>query len=160
MKYLITIILTTLFSACQESNRYLQNISEEENVKEVVFRIQIKNRNDNRIFYLAYTSIDSESKELIYNDPSSEFIHRFDDLPQKVKAFSKCVLSDFGVKDKITGERGIILRISSIRWLSETEAFVEAGSYMGPTGASGVKYRVQFQGKKWIVVSSKAMWIS
>jgi hypothetical protein len=160
MKYQLTIIFTIYFLSCQESNRYLQNIPEEENVKEVVFRLQIEHGRVDDIYYLSFTSIDSKTNKLIDSDPSGEFIHRFNGLPQKVKPVSQCDLIDFFVKDKITGEKGIILRIRSVSWLSETEALIESSSYRGPLDAGGINYKVQFQNNKWKIVSSEAMWVS
>jgi hypothetical protein len=59
-------------------------------------------------------------------DPSDEFMKRFAGHKPPVKKASACEVDKEGVRDTVTGERGLLLKITNVRWRSEVESEVEA----------------------------------
>jgi hypothetical protein len=103
------------------------------------------------------------------NDPSDEFISRFDDCEIPVKKISECDLDNidedggtfcFNVVDGETGEDGIVFRVNGIRRLGASEVEVEGGYDSTCVSASGNLYTVVYDGDKWVVVDDVVLWMS
>ncbi|HCS54942.1 MAG TPA: hypothetical protein DIW81_25710, partial [Planctomycetaceae bacterium] len=86
---------------------------------------------------------------------------RFAEHKSPVRKVSACTAdSGKGVLDKKTGERGLIFRVTSIEWKSDTEVDVKGGYYEGGLNASGNTYTVKKENGKWKVTNDKMHWIS
>ncbi len=85
-------------------------------------------------------------------NPSDALLTRFAGRRPPVKKVSESLSQQYeGIYDKETGKKGILFRITSIKWVSETEAEVEGGHYTGPLAASGHVYKMRFENDKWVV---------
>lgn len=94
-------------------------------------------------------------------DPSGEFMIRFRDEQPPVKKVSSCTYSAAdGVRDIATGERGLIFRVTSLRWVSASEAKAEGGYYEGGLSGSGSIFRVGQRNGRWTVLEETPRWIS
>ena len=94
-------------------------------------------------------------------NPSDALLTRFAGRRPLVKKVSESFSKEYeGIYDKETGKKGILFRITSIKWVSETEAEVEGGHYTGPLAASGHVYKMRFENGKWIVEDDDMKWIS
>jgi hypothetical protein len=131
---------------------------QEDNIREAVFRHQFKAflpTPKNKLYFLLFgTQTDPQ-------DPPVTFMERFQGHIPPVKPFSQCVTSrKEGVKDKNTGERGLIFSVKSITWGSAIEAIVEGGYYSHGRAASYNCYRVVYEGGKWVVKEDKMLYAS
>jgi len=118
--------------------------AEEENVAEVVFRHRIEEERKaegDSIFFLARPAD---------TDPSDSFMRRFEGM-RLIRRFSQGKKVSEGVKDKQTGERGVILDVHRIVWLNDAEVKVGVGTYVWGWGQSGSVCRVIREGGKWAV---------
>jgi hypothetical protein len=81
-------------------------------------------------------------------DPPDEFMKRFAENRPPVRMMSRCNVQTS--RDRRTGEQGLMFRITSIRWESDTE--VEVQSSCGWNGGdSGSTYNVKKENGKWKV---------
>jgi hypothetical protein len=65
-----------------------------------------------------------------------------------------------GVAEKRTGKRGVVFRVRTIKWVSETEVDVVGGYFEDGLSASGNTYTVIKTQGKWTVSEAKTNWIS
>lgn len=86
-------------------------------------------------------------------------MERFADDKPTIKKESQAKLGD-GVKDRDTGERGLIFRVGNIKWVSDTEVEVEGGYYEAGLSSSGNTYFLKKQKDKWVVTKDVMHWIS
>jgi hypothetical protein len=94
-------------------------------------------------------------------DPSDEFMKRFAGHNPPVRKLSECSIGPFdGVVDKRTHKVGLKFRVSSITWISATEAEATGGYFEGGLSASGNTYTVKKVHGKWRVTKDKMNWIS
>ena len=94
-------------------------------------------------------------------NPSDALLARFAGRRPPVKKVSESVSKKYeGIFDKETGKKGILFIVTSIKWISETEAEVEGGHYTAPLEASGHVYKVRFENGKWVVKEDDMKWIS
>lgn len=132
-------------------------LSREDAVREAVFKYQIARmtsalRRKDVVFFL---SVDQAG------NPSDGLLARFAGRHPLVKKVSESVAKEYeGVIDKQTGTKGIIFSVTSIKWISETEAEVEGGHYTAPLEASGYVYKVRLENGKWEVKDADMKWIS
>ncbi len=120
-----------------------------DDICEVVFRWQFAN-NGSGLQEMAkghYLSVGETT------DPSDEFMRRFRGHTPPVKRVSECELTVFGsvVKDRTTGERGLIFRVTDIVWRSDTEVEVTGGYYEASMSGSTIHWRVAREGDQWKV---------
>ncbi len=64
------------------------------------------------------------------------------------------------VIDRKTGEKGVILRVESIKWISAIEVEVQGGYSQSGLSASGNIYTVKKKNGKWSVAHDKKTWVS
>ena len=65
-------------------------------------------------------------------DPSDAFLERFAGHEPLVKKQSECLTDGpEGVRDKSSGERGLLFALADIRWITDTEVHVPAGWFGG-----------------------------
>ena len=58
---------------------------------------------------------------------------------------------DIGYYDKVTNQRGSLLHVGPIRWLSPITVNVDVRWYYGVLGATWGKVVLKFNGQKWII---------
>lgn len=119
---------------------------EEDNVAEVVFLHHIEESQEygsHKLYFL------SRGEDM---DPSEEFMLRFDSQPFHVKRVSQGVKAPDGVEDKETKERGCILSINRIAWVSDSEAQVSLSEYAWSWGQAGYSCRVVRENGKWNIM--------
>ncbi len=94
-------------------------------------------------------------------DPSDEFMKRFADIKPPVRKVSAST-SDIkkGVTDKSTGEKGLIFRVTSILWKSDSEVQVGGGYHEAGLSASGNIYTVKKVKGKWKVTGDRMQWVA
>lgn len=84
---------------------------------------------------------------------------RFSEHKPSVRKVSACSAGVDGVRDKKTGETGLIFRVNSIKWKSLTEVDVEGGYYEAGQSGSGNTYTLKKEKGKWKVTSDKMVYI-
>ncbi len=135
---------------------------QEDGIREVVFRYQIPRKRfwsrlaAARVFYLAL----EEGGKL--KDPRDEFIERYHGHKPPVRKFSQCTVPPAvaGVRDKETGERGLVFSVSSIEWESTTEVVVEGGRYEHGLSSSRNRYWLESKKGRWQVTRDVMLRIS
>lgn len=147
------------------------SIKNNNNIYETAF-IYIFNHNvselktDAKCYYLSVSKI-SERK-----DPSEELLKKFKNYNPPVKKVSDSMIAqglskdwkrgqktNF-VKDKITGELGIIFFISEIKWISDKEVEVTGGYFEHALSGSTNLYKIIRKDGNWIVKEEKAINVS
>jgi hypothetical protein len=93
-------------------------------------------------------------------DPSDVFMRRFAEHKPPVRKVSACTANTEGVSDKKTGEKGLIFRVESMKWKSDTEVDVKGGYYEAGLSGSGNTYTLKKGKGKWNVINDKMHWIS
>ncbi|MBI4468077.1 MAG: hypothetical protein HY650_02015 [Acidobacteria bacterium] len=128
----------------------------EESIREAVYRYQFSHNTSTqqqaaRVFFLTLGGKG--------DDPSEALMARFAGHKPPVKGLSQATFTDdVGVRDNDSGGRGILFRIKSIQWLTETEAEVRGGFYEGPQSASDNTYSVKREDGKWVVTKDVLQW--
>jgi len=70
---------------------------------------------------------------------------------------AECVMTKAGVKDKLTGERGLTLcSLGEIRWNTPTEAEVTGAVWSGPKGGTPCTYFLRKVDGAWLVTEERA----
>lgn len=131
-------------------------LSKEDAVREAVFRYQFEHNSSGQqqkagVFFL------SVGKD---TDPSKALLARFEGHAPPVEKVSDSTPKGGGIVDKKTGKQGVIFKVTSIKWINETEAEVEGGYYEGNLSASGNVYQVIYEKENWVVKKDTMKWIS
>jgi len=128
----------------------------EDDIREAVFRYQfLHNASGQQQHAKVYFLSLSEGK-----DPNDKFVERFRGQTPPVKKGSQATTQPGVVKDKTTGEEGIIFRVTRIKWINGSDVVVEGGYYEGNLSSSGNIYRVKLTRKRWVVKSDRMLYIS
>jgi len=93
-------------------------------------------------------------------DPSDKFLIRFIGYIKRVKKRSDGEKVGWDFVDKITKKKGMIFRVGPIKWISETEAEVEAGYFEGFTSADCETYWLNKKNGNWTITEKKLRWVS
>lgn len=91
-------------------------------------------------------------------DPSDAFMKRFADLKQPVRKCSRCDMQT--AVDKVTGEQGVLLGISTITWKSDLEVEVRSTAARGPSLFAGNSCTLKKENGKWAVTESRKLWVT
>lgn len=131
---------------------------EEDDIREATFRYQFQHnasgmKQNAKVYFL---SLGEEKR----TDPSDEFMKRFADHKPSVKKVSSSTGGPQGIKDKDTGEPGLIFRVQKIKWVDDTTAEVEGGYYEAGLSASGNTYYLKKEKDKWVVKRDVMHWIA
>lgn len=132
--------------------------SQTDDIREAVFRWQFQHnasgqRANAQVYFLGVGEKGG--------DPTDEFMKRFADHQPPVRKVSASTADpDTGVRDKKTGEQGLIFRVTSITWKSDTEVDVSGGYYEAGLSASRNAYTLKKESGQWKVTSDKMQWIS
>jgi ankyrin repeat protein len=136
--------------------------TENDDIREAIFRHQIGPEvpgKQQRVQVYFLSVLDHASGK--YIDPSPDFMKRFAKNKPRVAKESECTSSPYkGVRDKVTGEEGLIFQVGFIKWIAEDEVEVEGGYYEAGLSASGNTYHLRKKNGKWVVVKDVMNWIS
>jgi hypothetical protein len=165
----IAFLLLLLSAGCKAHGTDVENqpaqLTAQDSVREAVFRYQFDHNHSGqqhsaKVCFLSVMVLEDSTGRWNDHDPSSELLHRFDGNAPPVKAFSQCRLSEEGVFDFETDERGLLFRVGAIRWVSDDEAEVDGGYFEGGLSASGNTYYLECRDGQWIVTRDVMHWIS
>ncbi len=95
-----------------------------------------------------------------YTDLPPSFMSRFADQGQRVRNFSQCTITDHGVFDVRTGERGQLMWIEWLKLIGSDEIEVNTAHFEGGTSAEGYIYTLKLIERNWIVVKVHMIWIA
>jgi hypothetical protein len=90
-------------------------------------------------------------------DPSDDFMKRFDKFPIRVEKISQSDLDKKlgnAVVEKATGEKGIQFRVGKIKWNGSNSVEVEGGYFCNGLCASGETFKVRRKQGVWAVTGS------
>ncbi len=93
------------------------------------------------------------------HDPSPAVMDQFRTHAPWVQPLSQCrVSARDGVTDRKTGAEGLIVEVGSLHWLHETAVDVVGGCYETPWRAVARRYRVEYDGERWVVTCASDLW--
>ena len=128
----------------------VERSSQADDIREAVFRYQFVSNAcgcEKEVYFLSLGRSKFTDK-----DPGDEFLERFQGHKPAVKKVSKSTTHvTEGVRDKETGESGLIFRVIEITWISDLEAEVEGGYYLNGLNSSGNWYRIALEGGEWVI---------
>jgi hypothetical protein len=155
MKILLTIAIALSYA----QSAAVDKSTEELNIREAVFRYQVANNALSKrnlvVYCLAVGAIKMET------DPDDAFMKRFEGMTSPMRKVSECLRSRAGgVTEKSTGNLGVILFTESIRWISDSEAEIDGGDYIGPLAASHNTYYLKKINSKWNVLGVRVLSVS
>jgi uncharacterized protein (TIGR02996 family) len=129
--------------------------SAEEAVREAVFRALLQRRQGDGLCFLAVEG---------QRDLSPALLERLKDLEPGLKPVSASRQNEeafwSGITDRQTGEEGTLYGVGAIQWESKRACEVEGSSIRGPLAEWGYRYRVEIQGRRWVVTNTEFAWIS
>jgi hypothetical protein len=155
----LLVVLLLIPIACSTGKIVVQpDPSQEDHIREAVFRYQFKRnasafQDKTEVYFLSIGG----------GDPSDQFMRRFEGHTPVVKKVSEAIVSSSevtGVKDKKTGQRGLIFNQRTIKWDENDHVEVEGGYYEAGLSASGNTYSVVKENNEWVVTKSEMHWIS
>jgi hypothetical protein len=124
-------------------------LSQEDDIREAVFRYQFDHNASGQQRNAQVYCLAVGDKQ---GDPSEQLIKRFGDHTPPVRKMSECSTSPVkGVVEKRTGKRGLVFRVTNIRWISELEVEVAGGYYEAGLSSSGNTYTVTKPHGRWEV---------
>jgi hypothetical protein len=136
--------------------------SEIDEIREATFRYQFaKNASGLQQGAAVYFLAIRDQAKKVNEDPTDEFMKRFiGNKPRVAKVSEALVSANEGVRDKKTGERGLIFNVSRIRWVSDESVEVTGGYYEAGESASGNTFYVKKKDRNWVVESDKILRVS
>jgi hypothetical protein len=139
-----------------DADRKHVRAAQEDNIREAVFRyVFLHNasglQQNAQVFCLSVNG----------RDPTAMFMSRFRNEKPRVLRSSECAKEGWnGVRDRETGEEGLLFDLAGIYWYSDDEVFADGSYYSAPLSAAGYSWRVLREGSGWIVKSEHMHWIS
>jgi hypothetical protein len=132
-------------------------LSEEDQIREVVFRYQFD-------FNSSGLGTSASSYYLALgqgNDPSAELLARFEGHTPPVKPLSASELEPgtAQVVDRETGLPGLTFLITDIRWLRDHQVEVDGEYQEASESAAGRTYHLLKENGQWHVIDSQMHWI-
>lgn len=124
-------------------------LHEEDCIQEAVFRYQIQNPEGHKSSDLFFLSLKEHS------DPNYEVVKRLASSSYRVKPISQSVDEHTVIKDKETGEPGVILTVGKITWVNKTRAEVALSAYSGFGDAKGYVYELVHGENGWMIRNRK-----
>jgi hypothetical protein len=132
--------------------------NDDEDIHEAVFRWQFDHNTSGQQKKAKVYFLEAGKKG---GDPSDALLRRFAANQPPVRKRSECDPdAGPGVVDKRTGERGLLFRVSSIRWKSDVEVEARGGFYESGLSASRNLYTLKKEEGKWKVTKDAALWVS
>jgi hypothetical protein len=158
-------LVLTLLSACSNpvaprAAAPADHASEELDILEAVFRYQFEHNgasymHPDRLFLSLAEAKDPPK------DPPAALLARFKGQIPPVEPESAADTDMVhGVHAKGKQGRGVLLRLTNIRWIDDDTVEVDGGYYSSGLSASGNTYRAQRREGAWVVVSDTLHWVS
>jgi len=151
--FFLLFAFTSLGLAAEEARE-----SQLDDIREAVFRYQFDHNasGQQKTAKVFFISVGEKT-----TDPSDELMRRFaDNKPPVRKASASDSVRGKGIIDKTTGERGLVFRVTGIKWITDIGVEADGGYYESGTSSSGNTYTLKKENGKWIVIKSKMKWIS
>jgi len=161
--FVVAAIVLAIFSrveAAKEASKFedTARLTQENDIREAVFRYQFNHNSSIQGKSAAVYCLSVGEKNA---DPSDDLMRRFAAFKPPVREASDCSTDAYrGVAEKRTGKRGVVFRVRTIKWVSETEVDVVGGYFEDGLSASGNTYTVIKTQGKWTVSKAKTNWIS
>ena len=149
---LLPFLLLTL-SACQSGVR--DRAAAVDDIREALVRFALENNASGGQQGVDYYFL-SFQKE----DPSAEFLARFEGHEPQVLPVSVARSNTQGSVGHSDGGRGLIFSIGEIEWLSKAKVKVEWGYYEANLSASGNIATLEYGPRGWTVTHDEMTWIS
>lgn len=146
--------ILSLNNACSSSqkkeNAHIVSREDEENdIADVVFHFQIQQQlqvADRKVIFLFRAD---------KRDPSDDFLRRVRAGKSVIKKLSQSKEDASGVKDKTTGEDGLILGVSAIKWITVNEVEAVGNVHFNRQNSLTYAYHiVKETNNKWTVKES------
>jgi hypothetical protein len=158
----LSLVAALVASACREDSAVVEPAGEQTtydvDLLEAVFRYQLQHNESNGTalqranFYVLSCGEDE--------DPPAELMERFAEHSPPVELRSSVTVKGTGVTHQERGERGVLLKVETIRWIDSRTVEVDGGYFEGGASASGATYRVESRGEVWNVVDKALKWMS
>ena len=130
---------------------------QQNDIRETVFRYQCRHNASIQVSSAVVYCLSVENNA----DPSEDFMKRFAGFKPTVHKASDCNTDAYkGVVEKATGKRGLVFRVKSIKWISQTDAEVVGGYFEDGLSASGNTYTVTRIKGRWRVSKAWMNWLS
>jgi hypothetical protein len=148
-----------LFSAAimsTDADRTRIRTAQEDNIREAAFRYLFLHNASGlqqaaQVFCLSVNG----------RDPADMFMSRFRNEKPRVLRSSDCSKGGWnGVRDRRTGEEGLLFELTDVYWYSDDEVYVDGSYYSAPLSAAGYSWRVLHERSGWVVRSEHTHWIS
>jgi hypothetical protein len=126
-------------------------LSQEDDIREAVFRHQFEHNasGQQKSAHDYFLAIGEKNA-----DPSDEFMKRFAHNKPPVRKASACRGDSSGwIVNKRTGKHGLLFRVASITWISDTEVKVWGGYDEANLSSSGNTYTVNKENGQWKVTN-------
>lgn len=147
----------TTISVENRKDKIVWNLSEDDKIREIVFKKILENRilkpNKSYNYYLAIDNGKNPSKDLLGKlsaDFNIIFKNLSDSLPEK----------DEIIPDNFLEGKGMLLRIYKLERNSKEEVKVSGGSYLGNIASDGCDYTLKKKEGKWNIISIDNCYIS
>ncbi|HET9407395.1 MAG TPA: hypothetical protein VFO39_09170 [Candidatus Sulfotelmatobacter sp.] len=142
----------------QERKGTAPRLAQEDDIREAVFRYEFRHNSSIQGQRAGVYCLSIGEKN---TDPPDDFIKRFVGFKPPVRKASDCSTDPYsGVVEKKTGKQGLVFRVRSIKWLSDTEVQVIGGYFENGLSASGDTYTLIRTPEKWRVSKARTNWIS
>jgi hypothetical protein len=147
-RILIAIVAVILLSGAGCQRAPVNPADKDDDIREVVYKYMFEQylpelQSDVNIYFLA---LDSRT------DPRSELLERFKSHTPPVKKVSASSrLGTGGIRDRSTGQKGVVFSVSDLRWIDDKEAVILGGVYQGGEAASSTLYHVEWMDGEWVV---------
>lgn len=158
MRVVALVLALTLVGGCSSAGTPkaaapVDRASEELDILEAVFRYQFAHHFSIRSpdFY-EYIFLSLPGNQ----DPPAPFLSRFAGQVPPVEPASAAAADRWmGIHDKENGDRGILFRVNSLRWIDDCAVEVDGGHYESSRDASDTLYQVERRSGAWVVVSHR-----
>jgi hypothetical protein len=118
-------------------------------IVEAVYRYEIQNSEGHKSSDLFFLSVMQDQ------DPNSGVMKLLTDSSYRVKPISESVNQQSVIRDKVTGEAGVILHVGKIQWIDKDKVKVGLSAYSGFGDAQGYDYELAHGEKGWKVTARK-----
>lgn len=133
-------------------------VHEKDSIFETVFRYQM----DHLVATHSSEKVNAYFLCTDDKDPSTALLRRLRGRVPPVKRYSECTQEEQGmiVRDRQTGQRGVILDVSELHWLSPHRVEVAAADIRNGTDAYGSRITLERTLGRWHVTAEHLEWVS
>jgi len=109
------------------------------------------------VFFVGIKELGGPDFDSLGWDPSLELLSRFASHRPPVRPISEALTlaRDLRVRDRRTGQPGIILSITNECWLTGNDVEVQAVRFFGMNASVDYAFHLTFQSGRWQVVSER-----